>query len=55
MSCWFCTRPAITVGYGFAVCGGRAPNADRNCSEQARDLHELTLREELARERWRPR
>lgn len=49
--CWFCMRPAVTVGYGFAICEGRAPNADRNCSERARDLYTATLRDELMRAR----
>lgn len=53
MTCWFCMRPATMIGYGFSVCGGRAPNADRNCAERARDLHALTLQEELRRAGWR--
>lgn len=42
LRCWFCSWPAVTVGYGFAVCGGRA-ETPINCSERARTLAEKTI------------
>jgi hypothetical protein len=42
--CWFCRQPAVTIGFGFAVCGGRSED-QRNCAEQARDLFSRTVQE----------
>lgn len=42
LRCWFCSWPAVTVGFGFAVCGGRA-ETPINCSERARVLAERTI------------
>lgn len=30
LTCWFCMKPAQTIGWGFAVC------RDGRCAEQAR-------------------
>lgn len=44
LACWFCLAPAVTIGYSFAVCGGR-PDGEMNCSERARDLFRRTVTE----------
>jgi len=41
MNCWFCDHEAVTIGYGFAVCGGLETPV--NCSEKARVLGDVAL------------
>lgn len=44
LECVFCCEPAITVSFGFAICGGRE-SAPINCSERARNLFRRTIAE----------
>lgn len=37
LRCYFCNGEAVTIGWGFALCGGR-PDGEVNCSERARVL-----------------
>jgi hypothetical protein len=54
LSCWFCTHPAVTIGYGFAICGGRE-ETPINCSERARVIAVpagLERRAQAVRDAW---
>jgi len=48
MQCYFCGQAAVTIGWGFAVCGGR-PDGEVNCAERARTLFERTITERAQR------
>jgi hypothetical protein len=56
LRCWFCDHPAVTIGWGFAVCGGRE-ETPVNCSERARALGAVdppkAERDQLLREQRR--
>lgn len=45
LECWVCKRPAVTIGYGFAVCAESAVvgGVRMNCSEIVRRTAEGTL------------
>lgn len=38
LTCFFCQEPAVTIGWGFAVCGeGRHAERARLCGDPAMD------------------